>query len=169
VSLPPAPLEVLEPPELLRFARALAGAPEHWRALARPDRCERVYEAIWSDEYVNAWLIRWSEDSDTGFHDHDLSAAGIVVLEGMLVEERLALAGPPVTRRFGAGAAFHLSAAAIHRVHHDGGATALSIHAYSPPLRNQGVYRTAADGSLERDVMPYTEELRSAEPAVARV
>ena len=72
------------------------------------------------------------------------------------------LAGPPVARRFAAGESFHLSASAIHRVRHDGGAPALTIHAYSPPLRRQGVYRTAHDGALERDATPYTEELRAA-------
>jgi hypothetical protein len=83
------------------------------------------------------------------------------VVEGAVVEERLALAGPAVTRRFSAGQSFHLSASAIHRVRHDGAAPALTIHAYSPPLRRQGVYRTGADGALERDATPYTEELRA--------
>ncbi len=127
----------------------------------RTDRCERVYEAIWSGDHVNAWVIRWSEDSDTGFHDHDVSAAGIVVVEGSLIEERLALSNPPVARRFDAGDSFHLSASVIHRVCHLGEVPALSIHAYSPPLRQQGVYRTTRDGALERDSTPYTEELRT--------
>jgi hypothetical protein len=156
------PTHVLDPVELVGFAAALAGPPERWRALAGHDGVGRAYETIWSDEYVNAWVIRWSDDSDTGFHDHDVSAAGIVVIEGSVLEERLSLAGPPVARRFAAGQSFHLSASAIHRVRHDGGAPALSVHAYSPPLLRQGVYRTADDGALERDATPYTEELRAA-------
>jgi hypothetical protein len=51
-------------------------------------------------------------------------------------------------------------------VRHGGGGPALTVHAYSPPLRVQGVYRVAADGALERDVVSYTEELRG-ELAVA--
>jgi hypothetical protein len=162
VSPPAGPTHVLDPAELVGFAAALAGSPERWRDLAGHDGEGRVYETIWSDEYVNAWVIRWSDDSDTGFHDHDVSAAGIVVIEGSVLEERLSLAGPPVARRFAAGESFHLSASAIHRVRHDGGAPALTIHAYSPPLRRQGVYRTAHDGALERGATPYTEELRAA-------
>lgn len=47
-----------------------------------------VYEQIADDEQVNAWLICWSEDSDTGFHDHDESAAGIAVVSGSVREDR---------------------------------------------------------------------------------
>lgn len=167
MSGPAQPTDVLEGGELVGFAAALAGAPERWRGLLAPDRCARVYETIWSDEYVNAWVICWPDDADTGFHDHDVSAAGIVVVEGSVLEERLALAGPPVARRFTAGDSFHISASAIHRVRHGGGSPALTIHAYSPPLRHQGVYRSGPDGVLERDATPYTEELRAALGAVA--
>lgn len=162
MSLPPDPAEVLGRAELLRFAAALAQTPQHWRhLLLRGDACARTYEAIWSSEHVNAWVICWAGDADTGFHDHDDSAAGIVVLEGRVVEERLALSGPPVARRYAAGESFHLSATAIHRVRHDGGRPALTIHAYSPPLRRQGVYRVGDDGALEREATPYTQELRA--------
>jgi hypothetical protein len=34
------------------------------------------------------------------------------------------------------------------------------VHAYSPPLSVQGVYRIGDSGALERDTVPYTEELR---------
>jgi predicted metal-dependent enzyme (double-stranded beta helix superfamily) len=161
VSGPAPPSGVLEAAELVGFAVALAGSPERWRHLTCHAGDARTYETIWSDEHVNAWVIRWADDSDTGFHDHDVSAAGIVVLEGSVIEQRLALAGPPVARRFGAGQSFHLSASAIHRVRHDGAIAALTIHAYSPPLRRQGVYRTGHDGALERDATPYTEELHA--------
>ena len=160
MSTPAPPTEILDAAELVRFAAALADSPEHWRGLVHDGGEARVYETIWSDEHVNAWVIRWSEHSDTGFHDHDVSASGIVVVEGAVVEERLALTGPAVARRFGAGQSFQLSASAIHRVRHDAAAPALTIHAYSPPLRRQGVYRTAPDGALERDATPYSEELR---------
>ncbi len=156
------PGEVLGAADLVRFAQALAADTERWHGLVSRDGCDRVYETLWFDEHVNAWVICWPDDSDTGFHDHDASAAGIVVIEGSVLEERLALSGPPLTRRFDAGAAFHMPATAIHRVRHAGGAPALTIHAYSPPLRTQGVYRVAPDGALERDSAPHTQALGSA-------
>jgi hypothetical protein len=165
VTLLAPPPVALTADELVGFAVGLARARRRRRRPAAAASGPRRYELVWSDERVNAWLIRWSEDSDTGFHDHDASAAGIVVIDGLVVEDRLALHGRPITRRFRAGDSFFLAPSAIHRVRHDGGAPAVTIHAYSPPLRVQGVYRVAADGALERDAVPYTEELR-AEPLV---
>src|SRR5438270_1574394 len=68
--------------ELERFVEGLAAEPELWRDLVRPSTDGRVYEQIWDDEVVNAWVICWSEDQDTGFHDHDRSDAAITVIEG---------------------------------------------------------------------------------------
>jgi hypothetical protein len=38
---------------------------------------------------------------------------------------------------------------------------ALTVHAYSPPLVSQGVYRNDEHGALERTLALYTEELRA--------
>jgi mannose-6-phosphate isomerase-like protein (cupin superfamily) len=151
--------------DLERFATGLAAAPERWAHLVRHDD-SRVYEQIWDDGDVNAWLICWSEDSDTGFHDHDDSAAGITVVRGSVREDRLALDGPPRSRELSAGTTFTVPATAIHRVLHAGVGPAVTIHAYSPPLRRMGAYRVGADGELERESQPFEQELR-AEPALA--
>jgi hypothetical protein len=160
VSGPSAPLTILDAVALERFACALTRSWGDWRELDRDNSGGRSYALIWEDCYVNAWAIRWSHDADTGFHDHDGSAAGIVVVEGVVVEERLSLDGPPIARRFGAGQSFRMPASAIHRVRHGGGGPALTIHAYSPPLSIQGVYRVGDGGALERETVSYTEELR---------
>jgi hypothetical protein len=49
---------------------------------------------------------------------------------------------------------------AIHRVLHSGEGPAVTIHAYSPPLRRTGAYRTAEDGTLERESQPFEVELQ---------
>ena len=49
---------------------------------------------------------------------------------------------------------------AIHRVLHSGQEPAVTIHAYSPPLRRSGVYRVADDGSLERSSQSSEVELQ---------
>jgi len=151
--------------ELERFAAGLAAVPERWAHLVRHDD-SRVYEQIWNDGDVNAWLICWSEDSDTGFHDHDDSAAGITVVRGSVREDRLALDGPPRSRELSAGITFTVPPTAIHRVLHTGVGPAVTVHAYSPPLRRMGAYRVGADGELQRESQPFEQELR-AEPALA--
>ncbi len=107
--------------ELRDFAAQLADEPERWAHLVAADSSERVYELIWDDEDVNAWVIVWNEDSDTGFHDHDVSAAGIAVIAGMVREDRLSLGGLPRVRLFSGGETFTVEPTAIHRVLHAGG------------------------------------------------
>ena len=129
-------------PELERFAAALAATPERWRHLVRHADDTRVYEQIWDDEKVNAWLICWSEDQDTGFHDHDDSAAGITVDVRQRARGPAGLGGRARARaRSAPGQTFTVPPRAIHRVLHAGDGPAVTIHAYSPPLRRTGAYR----------------------------
>jgi hypothetical protein len=116
--------------ELRDFAQHLADEPERWaHLLDAEDEETRVYELIWDDGRVNAWVIRWSEDADTGYHDHDESAAP------------------------------------SSRVLHAGCGPALTIHAYSPPLRRTGAYSVGDGGELRRESQPFDVEL-TAEPAL---
>jgi quercetin dioxygenase-like cupin family protein len=156
----------LSPVDLAKFAAGLAAAPERWGHLVRHAEDVRVCEQIWDDEDVNAWLICWSEDQDTGFHDHDESAAGIAVVAGRVREDRLTIGGLPISRELGPGTTFTLPPVAIHRVLHAGDRPAVTIHAYSPPLRRTGAYRIGAYGQLERESLPFEVELRG-EPAAA--
>jgi quercetin dioxygenase-like cupin family protein len=149
--------------ELERFAAGLAATPERWRHLVRHVSDARVYEQIWNDEDVNAWVICWSEDQDTGFHDHDESGAAIAVVEGSVREDRLTISGDPISRELAAGSTFTVPPVAIHRVLHAGDGPAVTIHAYSPPLARTGAYRVGADGELERESLPFEYELRGEE------
>jgi quercetin dioxygenase-like cupin family protein len=156
----------LEIEQLARFVDELAAQPERWSHLVRHEDDIRVYEQIWDDEDVNAWLICWSEDQDTGFHDHDESAAAIRVLDGHVREDRLRLAAQPSTKLIGPGRTFTLPPTAIHRVLHAGTGPAVTIHAYSPPLTRMGAYSVGPGGELERISRSYEDELR-AEAALA--
>jgi mannose-6-phosphate isomerase-like protein (cupin superfamily) len=147
--------------ELERFAAGLAATPERWGHLVRHSDDVRVYEQIWDDEDVNAWVICWSEDQDTGYHDHDDSAAAITVVSGRVREDRLTLGGKPRSRDLRAGTTFTVEPVAIHRVLHAGDVPAVTIHAYSPPLRRTGAYRVGPDGELEREPQPFEVELSS--------
>jgi hypothetical protein len=110
-----------------------------------------------------AWLICWMDDHDTGFHDHDLSAGAVHVVEGSVREERLRVGQAPLARTFGQGAVFDFASADIHRVAHAGGPPATTIHAYSPPLWRMGAYEIGPGGQVRRHSVSYAEELRPLE------
>jgi len=152
----------LSPTELEDFVASLAEQPELWAHMVRHESDVRVYEQIWDDEDVNAWLICWSEDQDTGFHDHDQSAAAITVISGRVREDRLTIGGgPPRSRELRAGERFTLPPVAIHRVLHAGDGPAITLHAYSPPLERTGAYTIGEGGTLERQSVSLEEELRA--------
>ncbi|HTT30229.1 MAG TPA: cysteine dioxygenase family protein [Solirubrobacteraceae bacterium] len=156
----------LTPAQLEAFVASLAASPERWRHLVRHADDARVYAQIWDDENVNAWVICWSEDQDTGFHDHDESSAAIAVISGQVREDRLRVGHEPRSRVLGPNSIFTVPAVAIHRVLHAGGPPAVTIHAYSPPLVRTGAYRIGPDGVLERELLSSEDELRAA-PALA--
>ncbi|WP_320670460.1 cysteine dioxygenase [Patulibacter defluvii] len=140
----------LAPDELQGFAAAIAARPERWSSLVQHDPERRHYALLHEDDDVTVWLICWSAGHDTGFHDHEHSNAGVAVAEGAIVDERLTARGEPIVRRLDVGGGTTIEPAEIHRVHHPGGAPAVSIHAYSPPLRRMGAYEIADDGRLLR-------------------
>jgi predicted metal-dependent enzyme (double-stranded beta helix superfamily) len=147
-------------PELAAFVAELADRPELWIHLVRHDYYQRVYEELFSDAHITAWLICWSEDHDTGYHDHDVSCGAVSVVGGRVREERLTIDGPPCDRTFSAGDSFHFSAADIHRVRHAGADPAVTLHVYSPPLARMGAYVIGADGVLARHSVSSGEELK---------
>jgi predicted metal-dependent enzyme (double-stranded beta helix superfamily) len=149
--------------ELLAVATRIAARPELWREHVHHDPSQRTYAELLRDEHLDVWLICWSHDHDTGFHDHDLSAGAVAVAAGAVREERLLLGRPvdsPLTRTVEAGTTFDFGAADIHRVLHAGGEPAVTIHAYSPPLARMGSYTVEPDGRLCRHAVSYETELR---------
>jgi predicted metal-dependent enzyme (double-stranded beta helix superfamily) len=150
--------------EALRtYVAHLAAEPTRWRGLVRHDPGQRVFERLRLDDVLEAWLICWMPGHDTGFHDHDLSSGAVVVARGAVVEERLRLAGPAEVHRYATGEVFDFSPAEIHRVTHAGTAPAVTLHAYSPPLRRMGAYRVEPGGALQRHPLAKDEELRPLE------
>ena len=114
---------------------------EHdWRHLIRHDPAERTYELLHRDDDVEIYLIGWMPGHDTGFHDHDDSAAAITVLEGAITEERLAIGGT-VKRTLQQGDTVTIGREAIHRVRHTGQRPATTLHAYSPPCNGSAPTR----------------------------
>ena len=141
-------------------------APELWQHLVRHSSDARVYEQIWDQEDVNAWVICWSANQDTGFHDHEDSAGAILVIEGRVREQRLRPDATPDARVIDPGTTCFVPPRAIHRVRHAGSMPGVTIHAYSPPLRRTGAYRIGPRGELQRAAQSYEQELRP-QPALS--
>ena len=141
------------PAALAAVLEVWARRPELWRPLVRHDPGERTYFQLHRDADVELYLICWMSGHDTGFHDHDHSAAAIAVLDGQISEERLSLGGP-VARTLRPGERVTIAPEAIHRVRHTGDVPAVTIHAYSPPLHRVGTYEVAEDGALLRHPRP---------------
>jgi predicted metal-dependent enzyme (double-stranded beta helix superfamily) len=146
--------------ELAALVERVAAEPDRWAHLVRHRADARTYEQLHRDEHVGIWLICWMNDHDTGFHDHDLSAGALAVARGAILEERLVLGGPPVSRTLPAGRSLTFAASDIHRVAHAGAEPAVTVHAYSPPLWRMGTYEVAPGGTLRRHSVSYAEELR---------
>ena len=149
--------------ELLAVATQIASRPALWLAYVQHDPEQRTFEQLLRDEHLDVWLLCWSHDQDTGFHDHDLSAGAVSVVAGSVREERLVLGRPvdaPIGRVANAGSSFTFGASDIHRVLHAGNEPAVTIHAYSPPLWRMGAYEIETDGGLRRHSVSYAEELR---------
>lgn len=150
----------LSPAELRQLVRDLAGRPETWEHLVRHDPSERVYRELLIDEHVGIYLICWMPGHDTGFHDHDVSAAAVAVAYGQVRDERLAVGGDPSSCLLGPGDILDVAPEDIHRVTHAGTLPAVTIHAYSPPLRRMGAYDVSPSGQLRRWSTAHDEELR---------
>ena len=142
----------LTPEECMALARSAAQRIE-LDALDR--RGEGSSELLWRDEHSEAWLNTWWEPRDTGFHDHGGSCVGVHVLEGRALSEALVVGGAPRrVHTYGAGDSFSAPSTGIHRVDHERGA--VTIHVYSPRLREVGHYEVV-DGELYRHAAPPDE------------
>jgi predicted metal-dependent enzyme (double-stranded beta helix superfamily) len=154
--------------QLLAVATQIATRPAVWSEYVQHDSTHRTYKQLLRDEHLDIWLICWSHDHDTGFHDHDLSAGAVAVVAGSVREERLVLGRPvdaPIARTAHAGSAFDFGASDIHRVLHAGTEPAVTIHAYSPPLVRMGSYTIEPSGQLRRHSVSHEQELRQLDVA----
>jgi quercetin dioxygenase-like cupin family protein len=145
--------------ELEELAASIAQQPGLWQHLVAFDGEERVYASLHRDAHVDIWLLCWTPENDTGWHDHDVSSGAVAVVSGELVENNLTLAQGARETRVGAGRVFSFGPDHIHRLN---GAVhgSVSVHAYSPPLWRMGQYAVNDAGVLRRVSLSYADELR---------
>lgn len=149
----------LEDAELRELATAIAERPELWQHLVEFDPERRHYSHVLRNDDVEVYLICWMPGHDTGFHDHDISAGALAVIQGEVQEDRLRIGGPPLRKLLGAGQSAAFGASDIHRVTHAGSVPSVTVHVYSPPLRQMGQYEFEDGGTLRRHPRASGEEL----------
>ena len=141
----------LTPEECAALARSAAELVD---AAALERSGEGSFELLWRNEHSEAYLNQWWEHRDTGFHDHGGSCVGVYVLDGRARNEALVVRGPRRTSEYRAGDSFSFPGTGIHRMEHERGT--VTIHVYSPPIREIGHYEIV-DGELQRRSGPPDE------------
>jgi len=150
---------LLSPDELEDVASAIAARTDIWEPLVHGNPERRCYELVYEDDRMDAWILSWMPGQGTGFHDHYISGVGLCVARGCVREDIMVYGGEPQSRRLSEGATRQGGPGYIHRVNHDEGMPAVTVHVYSPRLDWVGQYRLAADGVVLREVRPGRNEL----------
>lgn len=135
--------------ELTALVAAVAADEDTWSArLELPRGTERWWTQLMSDAGVDVWLLSWLPGHSTDLHDHGPSAAAFTVVRGQLTELRQAADGRLRAARRDRGSVTGLAPGVIHDVHGSGRVPTVSIHAYSPPLREMNYYELDRHGSV---------------------
>jgi hypothetical protein len=148
--------------ELRALALAIAHDRGFWEPHVRHEVERRHFVQLHRDVNLDVWLICWTNQQETGLHDHDVSSGAVHVCTGDLVEDRLELRDG-LLRRVSAprpeGTTFDFDSSHVHCVRHpEGKPPAVSIHVYSPALWRMGYYDVGANGLLRRSSVSYAEE-----------
>jgi quercetin dioxygenase-like cupin family protein len=125
---------------LADIVEGLAVAPSLWNGLLPGLGTERSSVRLLETDAYDVWVIAWPPGTRVEPHDHGSSAGAFTVVHGTLTEYRWA--PEPRSRTIRTGEVVTIDARVVHDVvadrPHDG--LAISVHAYSPPLREMGFY-----------------------------
>lgn len=160
-NLPGRPLDKRELRELVD---GLAERPDLWRPQVEFPEGRRHYASLHRDEHVDVWLLCWTPENDTGWHDHDVSSGAVRVVAGAIEENNPRMGGDPLRTVVREGESFAFGPDHIHRLTGVEEAS-VSIHAYSPPLWRLGQYSLDESGVMRRLPVSYTDELRPPDDA----
>jgi predicted metal-dependent enzyme (double-stranded beta helix superfamily) len=135
------------------------------RHLVDVDPVHRWSQRLHADDHLDVWLISWATDQAAELHDHGGSLGALTVVRGGLTEwrwtpgrdddgdcaaEELPARGPGLRRRVvDAGRSVAFGLGHVHDVSNRARESAVSVHAYSPPLSAMSYYAVAG-GVLRR-------------------
>lgn len=145
--------------QLRGLVKSIAGQPELWVPLAVVDPARRRYRLIYEDERIDVWVLSWMPGQGTGFHDHDNSSVALMCVQGAILEKQLRLPTGSSNVNMSPGTVRTGGPGYIHSVTHLEGQPAVSLHAYSPPLKQVGQYVVNEEGILQRSIQHGRREL----------
>ncbi len=116
MAVPSPPARNLDRSELRSLVDQLAVESERWRELVAFSDEQRVFASLYRDDYVDVWLLCWTRENDTGWHDHDISSGAVRVVQGAISESNPRIGGEPATRILTAGESFSFGPDHIHRL-----------------------------------------------------
>lgn len=154
------------PYELEDLAATYASQEALWAAHIDRSAAARHFVSLHRSDDFDVWAIFWRPDSDTGWHDHDVSSGAVHVVDGVLAEHVLSLRGEDRQRLVRKDEVWSFGPDHIHRIT-CATPMAVSVHAYSPPLWRMGQYSQTEGGLLRRHSVSYAEELRPPEESGA--
>jgi hypothetical protein len=122
------------------------------------DPDHRCYRRLRSDETVDVWLIGWATGQATELHDHGDSLRALTVVSGVLSERHWAPhRGGIRVRPLRAGRSQGFRLGHVHDVINPSATSAVSVHAYSPPLTRMSYYEVDAAAAVLRRVQTTPE------------
>ena len=136
--------------DLVDVVCGMAADEARWRPRVRFRAESRWWTRLHGDKALDVWLLTWLEDQSTDLHDHGPSAAVFTVLEGKLSEVRVDGMREEASA-VSTGGLVTVAPGVVHDVRNPSGRPAISIHAYSPPLREMTYYRRESSGRLAVD------------------
>lgn len=157
----------LDKRELQSLVDDLAGRPDLWQQQVAFSSGARHYVSLHRDDHVDVWLLCWTRDNDTGWHDHDISSGAVRVVQGAINENSPRIGGNHVSVTVPGGHSFCFGPDHIHRLTGDTDDT-VTIHAYSPPLWRLGQYAIDESGLMRRVSVSYADELRPLDTVESR-
>jgi predicted metal-dependent enzyme (double-stranded beta helix superfamily) len=135
--------------ELTSVLRCAVADARRWQSRLRlPEGDDRWWTLLSRDERVDIWLLSWLPGQGTNLHDHGPSAAAFTVVRGLLGEVRVNSRGLASTYWRRPDSVTWLAPGMVHDVAGAGVEPAVSIHAYSPPLREMNYYAPDPRGRL---------------------
>lgn len=133
--------------DLASLVSELADYPPSWAPYLRFGISERWWTRLRGDDTVDVWLLTWVTDTGTDLHDHGQSTGAFTVVSGTLEEVRPeGPNGELVVTSLEPGDVRAIERGVVHDVRSRSPLQTISIHAYSPPLREMTFYEQGESG-----------------------